>query len=199
MYKVFINEKQLSISNYQIDKVENLFYNGVQNLTEALYKLENSSKKHLHIYGENIDEIWENFVNLFQKIEAAGGIVSNENDEILFINRLQKWDLPKGKIEKNETKKSAATREVEEETGLCDLILQDFIGTTYHIYYPKNSIGMIKFTHWFSMRYTGNQTPTPQIEEGIQEVKWIKKSQISTEVFPNTFENIILILKSFGI
>jgi hypothetical protein len=33
--------------------------------------------KELNVFGENIDEIWQNFRKLFRIIEAAGGIVNN--------------------------------------------------------------------------------------------------------------------------
>ncbi|MBK8711560.1 MAG: NUDIX domain-containing protein [Niastella sp.] len=58
------------------------------------------------------------FSRQFTFIEAAGGLVQNEDKEILFIYRSGKWDLPKGKIEKKETPQIAATRKIQEETGL---------------------------------------------------------------------------------
>ena len=56
---------------------------------------------------------------LLPLIEAAGGLVKNENGDYLFIYRNDKWDLPKGKIEKDEKTKVAAVREVEEECGIA--------------------------------------------------------------------------------
>lgn len=44
----------------------------------------------------------KHFFRHFDLIEAAGGIIQNEKKELLFIYRLDKWDLPKGKLEKNE-------------------------------------------------------------------------------------------------
>ena len=51
-------------------------------------------------------------------IEAAGGLVINRKGEYLFIYRNDKWDLPKGKLEKGERKRQGAVREVEEECGI---------------------------------------------------------------------------------
>ena len=59
----------------------------------------------------------EDFQGLYKIIEAAGGVVFNEKNEILMIYRLKTWDLPKGKIEKGETPADAAFREVCEETN----------------------------------------------------------------------------------
>jgi len=51
-------------------------------------------------------------------IKAAGGLVKNGRGEYLFIHRLNRWDLPKGKVEPNEKMRKAAVREVEEECGI---------------------------------------------------------------------------------
>ena len=58
------------------------------------------------------------FQATFKVIEAAGGMVQNEPNEILFIFRHDKWDLPKGKIEEEKAKKWLALREVKEECGI---------------------------------------------------------------------------------
>ncbi|MCQ9637599.1 NUDIX domain-containing protein [Chryseobacterium sp. WG14] len=130
-------------------------------------------------------------------IEAAGGIVSNPEGEILFIKRLGKWDLPKGKMEKGESQEESAVREIEEETGLKDVELVQFINTTYHIYVERNGEKILKCTHWFEMNFNGEATFKPQAEEGITEVAWKKRQQIENEVFPSTFKNIKLIIKDF--
>lgn len=194
MYKVFVNEKKLSFTKYS-EVVEKTFrYEGTATLEIAMDLLENTSCPEVNIYGENLEEIWEDFSNLFRVIEAAGGVVSNKNKEILFIRRLGKWDLAKGKIEKGESLDGAALREIEEETGLKELILEKFINTTFHIYTERNGEKILKTTYWFKVTYLGNDEPTPQIEEGISEVAWKNEQQIKDEVLKMTFENIKLIL-----
>ena len=79
------------------------------------------------------------FSSMMKMIEAAGGIVINKDEKILFIYRLGKWDLPKGKLEPNEKLDEAALREVEEETGLKELVLENFVNTTFHIYKEKKT------------------------------------------------------------
>ena len=49
--------------------------------------------------------------------------MKHANGSYLFIYRNDKWDLPKGKIEKNEVVIEAAVREVMEETGVADQYL----------------------------------------------------------------------------
>ena len=64
--------------------------------------------------------------------ESAGGIVfyRTEGGEPLFllmINRRGYWEFPKGHLQKGETDVMAASREVNEETGLNDIsILRGF-------------------------------------------------------------------------
>ncbi|MFL9833461.1 NUDIX hydrolase [Chryseobacterium terrae] len=178
-----------------LEKVLN--YESFTTLEIALDLLQNTSTSELNVYGEQIDEIWENFKKLFRIIEAAGGIVNKPNGDTLFIRRLGKWDLPKGKMEKGESREESAIREIEEETNLQNVELRDFINTTYHIYTERNGDRVLKHTHWFEMFFDGEDTSKPQLEEGITEVAWKNTTQIENEVFPNTFQNIKLIIKEF--
>lgn len=197
MYKVFVNEKKLTLSKYPEDIEKKLRYEGFSTLEIAVDLLENTSCQSMNVYGENLDEMWEDFTHMFKVIEAAGGVVKNQNGEILFIYRIGKWDLPKGKIEKGESLEQAAVREIEEETGLKELILEEFLNHTFHIYTERNGDKILKTTYWFRLNYVGNQSPIPQIEEGITEASWKNMEAINQEVLPSTFQNIKLILKEY--
>jgi len=197
MYKFFVNEKKLLLSKQSENLEKTLGYENVTSLEIALDLLENTSVKELNVYGENLDEIWAEFRKLFRIIEAAGGLVKNPEGEILFIKRLGKWDLPKGKMEQGESREESAVREIEEETGLAQVELVRFINTTYHIYVERNGDKVLKCTHWFEMNFSGEDTSKPQIEEGITEVAWKNNDQIENEVFPSTFKNIKLIVQEF--
>ncbi|MBC7556170.1 MAG: NUDIX domain-containing protein [Chryseobacterium sp.] len=195
MYKVFVNEKKLSLTQLPELKVKHIKFDGAHSLGMALDFLENTALEAVNIYGKPIEEVWEKFKSLFREIEASGGIVYNQKNEILFIHRLGKWDLPKGKLEKGESIEENALREVEEETGLKNLILDQFINQTYHVYTERNGEKILKKTNWFKMFYNGNETPVPQTEEGIKEASWKNKAEIKKEVLPKTFQNIRLILE----
>ncbi|WP_294203370.1 NUDIX domain-containing protein [uncultured Chryseobacterium sp.] len=197
MYKVFVNEKKLLLSKQSENLEKTLGYENVTSLEIALDLLENTSVKELNVFGENLDEMWSEFQKLFRIIEAAGGLVNNTQGDLLFIKRLGKWDLPKGKMEKGESREESAVREIEEETGLANVELIQFINTTYHIYVERNGDKVLKCTHWFEMSFDGEDTSKPQIEEGITEVAWKNTAQIKDEVFPSTFKNIKLIVKEF--
>jgi 8-oxo-dGTP pyrophosphatase MutT (NUDIX family) len=125
-------------------------------------------------------------------IEAAGGLVKNERGEYLFIYRKERWDLPKGKIEKGESMSEGGLREVEEECGIIVSKLGKKICKTYHTYTEKGVV-VLKRTHWYKMSYKGAEKLKPQKEEGITDVRWFKKSQIDT-IVRNTFPSIIDVL-----
>lgn len=197
MYKVFVNEKKLLLSKAPQSIEKTIPYENVATLEMGIDLLQNTSCKELNIYHENLDLLWEDFCSNFKIIEAAGGIVKNQKEEILFIRRLGKWDLPKGKIEKGESIEETAVRELEEETGISDLVLGAYINNTFHIYTERNGESVLKVTHWFAMDKVGNDVAKPQIEEGISEIKWMNPSEIQTTVFQNTFQNIKLILTEY--
>jgi 8-oxo-dGTP pyrophosphatase MutT (NUDIX family) len=167
-------------------------------LEVAVDLLENTSCPEINVYGENIDDMWEDFTHTYKVVEAAGGIVRNQKKEILFIRRLGKWDLPKGKIEENESEQQAAIREVGEETGLKNLVPEGFLNKTFHIYTERNGKKILKTTYWFRMSAIGSEMLKPQTEEGISQVSWKNFEAIQKEVLPSTFENIKLILNDYG-
>lgn len=130
-----------------------------------------------------------------EKIIAAGGIVSNEQDEILLQFRRGKWDLPKGKLDKGETIEQCAVREVEEETGLRSIELGELVGITFHKYTEKG-IDIEKETFWYAMKVSGKQDLVPQIEEDILELKWVKERELRGYLL-NTYDNIIEIIEKY--
>lgn len=195
MYKVFVTEKKLSLTNSPLSIEKKIRFEDETTFEIALDLLENTSCTEVNIYSENLKDTWRKFNDFFKIIEAAGGIVSNPAGETLFIHRLGRWDLPKGKIETGESLEEAAVREIEEETALKKIDLQHFINTTYHIYREKNGTPILKKTHWYKMNYNGDSLPIPQIEEGITQVSWKNKEEILKDVLSNTFQNIKLILE----
>lgn len=127
--------------------------------------------------AENTELLFEQLVSYFNHIEAAGGVVFNSSNEVLLIKRFGRWDLPKGKVEVGEPVADAAVREVQEETGLKQVELVKPIITTYHTY-TVNGKPMLKSTYWYAMRCNVANELIPQVEEGIEQVKWVKRSDL---------------------
>lgn len=132
----------------------------------------------LSIYTENQENTWENFKSYFKTVQAAGGIIENEQGDILVIERNGFLDLPKGHIESGELAKEAALREVEEECGLKNhKILNSNPKVSYHVY-KLDDQWILKKTFWFKMQASENEKLTPQKEEGIESIQWMSKGSI---------------------
>lgn len=117
-----------------------------------------------------------------------------EFGEWLFIRRNGFVDLPKGKFEAGETPEQAALREVQEETGLHNVVINDFLCSTWHCYAYKGGFAL-KQTYWFSMFAPKEQELTPQLEEGICEIMWFDKQAISAQM-PAMYASVKDVAKS---
>ncbi len=147
------------------------------------------------IWHPDLSKLKETFFKNFKVIEAAGGIVQNDKKDILFIHRLGKWDLPKGKIEKGEKEAECALREVTEETGVTNLHLKKKVGETFHVY-DEFGKHFLKVSHWYHMTCSSKQELIPQAEEHITEIKWVKTLDIK-QPMQNTYPSIKNILGKF--
>ncbi len=146
--------------------------------TETLF--DGTTNGNILVITESPDKVLRNFREHIKMVIAGGGIVFNENDELLLIHRRGKWDLPKGKIEADESIIEGAAREVEEETGVLIESVLDTPVYTYHAYTLKGKKSL-KETSWYEMRAKPNQFKlVPQAEEGIEEVRWVKKSELKS-------------------
>jgi len=197
MYKVFFNSNQISLGK-QVPLLGGFTVVDAQknemNFTSIIASLNADEKQNIFVKTDNLEKTWEEFCAHFTLIEAAGGLVTNEENEILFINRLGKWDLPKGKLEKNESIEQCAIREVEEECGIREVRITGNAFYTYHTY-EFNGEYILKKTHWYKMMAPKKQVLTPQTEEDITEVKWIGENEMKM-VLENTYENILLVLEN---
>jgi ADP-ribose pyrophosphatase YjhB (NUDIX family) len=132
--------------------------------------------------------VWEEFCKSYQLIEAAGGLVVNKNAELLIIFRNGKWDLPKGKVESNESYEIAALREVNEECGIDQIELGNKLTVVFHTY-SINQKKILKKTHWYWMKWNGKEIPKPQLEEGISEIVFRDAKNVD-DILSNTYQSI---------
>jgi 8-oxo-dGTP pyrophosphatase MutT (NUDIX family) len=148
------------------------------------------------LWNADFDRLKKAFFKHFTVIDAAGGIVQNADKEILFICRLGKWDLPKGKLEKGEKLEDCAVREVEEETGATNIKLKKKAGETYHTYKAYGKY-FLKISHWYFMSCSGKQNLVPQTIEDITDIKWVAVKNLK-DVLSNTYPSIEEILGVFA-
>ena len=194
MYKVFFNQKPLILTNkiQYITDTEPLLFIKYSSVTQIIKALKSSKNSKVFLYHKDMDKLWKGFKKKFPIVEAAGGLVQRTDDKLLFIFRNNKWDLPKGGVEKKELIIDAAKREVTEETGVADIIVEKKISETYHIF-KKGKRFRLKKTYWFKMSTTYMGKTKPQTEEGIEKTKWVSNKNIE-DILNNAFENIRIIV-----
>jgi len=199
MYKVFYNDRTVFFTenDAHVDNnpdTEKLYLKNKDHLKPAIDDFKNHiAIKKLYVIHKDTEAVFHGFLQLYTLIEAAGGVVVNNKDEVLIIKRRGKWDLPKGKLEKSESPEAGALREIEEECGIDRLRITRLLGTTYHSY-TLNNEPILKRTYWFAMLFEGNKKPVPQSEEDITEARWFNPTDLGV-VAQNTFSSIIEILK----
>lgn len=157
-------------------------------------KFEQNQPLKLTIYANDLTSCWGNFRSQFVELKAAGGLVLNE-EHLLFIFRNGKWDLPKGKMETGEGVEETALREVQEECGINNLTLKKHLTKTYHIY-PFDKGWIFKQTDWFLMISSQQKHLIPQTEEGIEEVKWIRKEDVGSYL-KESYQTISIVIKNY--
>ncbi|MCC6181923.1 MAG: NUDIX domain-containing protein [Bacteroidia bacterium] len=151
--------------------------------------INDTNKQILNFKCKNIEKGLEQFKKAFKYIIAAGGLIEKDN-HWLFIYRLKKWDLPKGKLDMGESPKEAAIRECEEECGITQLTIKRELNPTYHIY-PHKKYFALKKTYWYLMSTLHTSTLIPQLEENIEKVEWFNILQIKEQVINNTYPAIL--------
>lgn len=194
MYKVFVNEKPLFLTN-QIQKETDfqLFLLDSVDIKQLIIKIFKNKVDKAFLYHPDEKEILKKLKSKIPVEKAGGGLVLNDKNEVLFIFRNKKWDLPKGGIEKGEEIEDTAIREVEEETGVKGLKITRKLSKTYHIF-KRNGRYKLKITHWFEMKTSYSGKMVGQLDEGIEKVEWIKQENIPA-CLTNSYENIKLLFE----
>ena len=213
MKTIFVNDIQINFKKFNNLKIRNedfdtlvdgssgivtkklfsrvLIYDStIATIVDLLKKM--TDKKFKKIYSITITlkrfkYVLKQVKKMFKIIKAGGGVVKNNNDQILFIYRLKKWDLPKGKLDKGETIRDCAKREVEEETKVKVNLKQKII-STWHTY-TRNKKFILKKTTWFKMDCVDDSKMKPQKKEKIEKVEWMNNSTIK-EILLNSYKTL---------
>jgi 8-oxo-dGTP pyrophosphatase MutT (NUDIX family) len=195
-YRIYINNNTLLITRSlpkNVDKIHHL--DAVDFDFHSFHKnLKKGSKKDYALISKKPKELFKAIKKKLTIIKAAGGLVENSKGEFLFIFRNKKWDLPKGKAEKDEELKVTAVREVEEECGVKIDKRDKCLCKSYHIYELNEKL-ILKKTNWYKMFVKGVPKLIPQKEEGITTASWVGPSGIKAKT-KNTYPLILDVLEA---
>ncbi|MBP6550309.1 MAG: NUDIX domain-containing protein [Flavobacterium sp.] len=198
MYKVFVNDKPLFLTN-EISKETNfqLFLLESVDIEQLIVKIFQNKIQKAYLYHPDEKEIMKTLKSKISVSKAGGGLVYNKKGEVLFIFRGGKWDLPKGGTEKGEDIEATAIREVEEETGVNQLRITKKLQKTYHVF-KRNGVYKLKITQWFEMYTDFEGMPVGQVEEGIEKAVWLSPKEMP-DVLKKSYENIKLLFEEENI
>lgn len=202
--KIFFNDKPLFLCDQVDETIEPFLHHDdavfideldSHTVKSMIHEMQ-LEKVHAGVFiHSDFEALKKAFFKKFTFIQAAGGIVQNENGELLLIFRRGKWDLPKGKLDKGESLEDCAVREVEEETGLKQIQLVEPLLITYHTYHEGTKF-ILKESHWYSMKVSGRQELVPQTEEDILETKWVAADALEPYL-KKSFPSVVDVLKLF--
>jgi 8-oxo-dGTP pyrophosphatase MutT (NUDIX family) len=175
---------QLNLPN-KIYVCPNYFETDFSEIVHIIFETET---QFIFIHHSDFERMKSNFISQFFVIEAAGGIVEHPKNGLLFIFRRGKWDLPKGKMELNESPELCAAREIEEETGVTNLQRIDKITDTFH-FYEENGKMILKISYWYYFKTNFDGNVIPQLEEDITAIQWFNVNELNTPL-SNSFQAI---------
>jgi 8-oxo-dGTP pyrophosphatase MutT (NUDIX family) len=202
--KVYFNEKTLYLTDGSDEEItairqqDNVVFQdefSPEAVELMLHELRRPAVRAAIFQHADLDALRQAFWQHFTLVKAGGGLVLNENDEILMIFRRGRWDLPKGKLDEGESIEECAVREVKEETGLVDVRLKNPLLITYHVY-RENDETILKESHWYRMKASGDTELIPQTEEQITDIRWASLEE-AIELANNSFPSIKDVLQAF--
>ena len=180
--RIYFGNKPLFLSDSQtneelqpyLDDSQTVILNNLNSpeLLSLISKIQTNEIK-AGIIINNVTEAVEAIKKEFTVIQASGGLVHSPDNKILLIFRRGKWDLPKGKLDDGENLVNCALREVKEETGLSDLLFEQFICITYHTYHQAEK-HILKESHWHLLKGNNKEILIPQTDEDIEKCEWVK-------------------------
>lgn len=110
---------------------------------------------------------------------SAGGVVLNMRGDVLVIQQRDgSWSLPKGKIEKGETPRQAAVREITEESGITDLHFVRIL-KSYSRYALANTgrENMEKLKRITMYLFTTDGLALQPMDPRVKDAKWVSKDE----------------------
>ncbi len=183
MVRIYVQDKPLILAE-SANEIEGMEKKGVlieynpNALNRLMQDMENPEVTAAVLIHQPVSESLDGVKATLKLIQAGGGMVCTPDNEVLLIFRKGKWDLPKGKLDEGEDLATCALREIEEETGATNLKIVQPLAISYHTYHHKGK-HILKESHWYLVRTQLKSALRPQLEEDIQESKWVPLHEVA--------------------
>lgn len=102
-----------------------------------------------------------------------------------------RWTIPKGHIEEGETPKQTAEREIQEETGLKQMQMLDWLGKINFRYRRVNSL-VLMTTEIFLVKALGN-TDKIKPQDWMTDIKWLPATEALDKIEYEDIGKLILV------
>ncbi len=128
---------------------------------------------------------------------TSGGIIfrhakSNGQIEILLIQDAKnRWTIPKGHVEPGEEPKQTAEREIQEETGLQQMRLYNWLGKV-HFRYRRGQTLVLMTMHIYLVQGMGD-TDKLNPEDWLNDIKWIPAQQAVDKIAYDDIGKLMLL------
>jgi ADP-ribose pyrophosphatase YjhB (NUDIX family) len=120
---------------------------------------------------------------------GAGALVAHDGKLLMIRQRRAygtHWELPGGYYEPPESLEDAARREVREETNV-DVEVGALVAT---LVWERDADARRNVLAWFAATPTGDAQPQPQIEEEIEEARFVDPAALTDAIHP--LENAVI-------
>src|SRR6266850_3230916 len=110
---------------------------------------------------------------------SAGGVAFRKQDErvevaLISVGDDNRWQLPKGLVDKGESTEDAAVREVREEAGIDTEIVERLDKVEYWYFWKENGqrVRYHKYVYFYLLRYKSGDVRNHDHE--VNEARWFK-------------------------
>jgi len=128
---------------------------------------------------------------------TSGGIIfrhskTNGQVEILLISDAKnRWTIPKGHVEPGEEPKQTAEREIQEETGLQEMKVYNWLGKV-HFRYRRGQTLVLMTMHIYLVQGMG-ETDVLNPEDWLTDIRWIPAQEAVDKIAYDDIGKLMLL------
>jgi ADP-ribose pyrophosphatase YjhB (NUDIX family) len=152
---------------------------------KAIEGIKKLSLKRRPIIDEVVRETTSGGV-VFRRDAKSGGV-----QILLMLDAKDRWTIPKGHVEPNEEPRDTAQREINEETGLKEMRVHNWLGKV-NFRYRRGHTLVLMTMHIYLVQALGD-SDSLNPEEWIKDIKWLAASEAVDKIAYDDIGKLILI------